>query len=83
MDINKFLNIDCVEYMSTLPNRSVDLTITDIPYGEVQQTTGGLLTFDHLDKLGSANAVTFNTLEFCKEVNRVTKNTIIIFCGLE
>lgn len=83
MDINKFLNIDCMEYMSTLPNRSVDLTITDIPYGKVQQVTNGLLTMDNLDTLGSANNLTFNTIDFCKEVNRITKNTVIIFCALE
>ena len=81
--MNSFFNIDCMEFMKNMAPRSVDLTLTDIPYGEVEQKTGGLLTFDHLDNLGSANKITFNTLDFCKEVNRVTKNTTIIFCGLE
>ena len=83
MDINKFLNVECMEYMRSMPAKSVDLTLTDIPYGEVTQTTCGLLTIDNLDSLGAADKVTFNTLEFCKEVDRLTKNTIIIFCGLE
>lgn len=83
MDTNKFLNVECMEYMKSMQSKSVDLTLTDIPYGEVTQTTGGLLTFDHLDHLGTADKVTFNTLDFCKEVDRLTKNTIIIFCGLE
>lgn len=83
MDTNKFLNVECMEYMKSMQSKSVDLTLTDIPYGEVTQTTGGLLIFDHLDHLGTADKVTFNTLDFCKEVDRLTKNTIIIFCGLE
>ena len=83
MDINKFLNVECMEYMRSMPAKSVDLTLTDIPYGEVAQTTSGLLTIDNLDSLGAADKVTFNTLDFCKEVDRLTKNTIVIFCGLE
>ncbi len=81
MDINKFLNVECMEYMRSMPAKSVDLTLTDIPYGEVAQKTGGHPTFDHLDRLGTADEKTFNTLDFCKEVDRLTKNTIIIFCG--
>lgn len=83
MDTNKFLNVECMEYMKSMQSKSVDLTLTDIPYGEVTQTTGGLLILDRLDHLGTADKVTFNTLDFCKEVDRLTKNTIIIFCGLE
>lgn len=83
MEKNKFIKTNCMEYMKTLPDKSVDLTLTDIPYGEVAQTTGGLLTFDHLDTLGAADIVTFDTLKFCKEVERITKNSVIIFCGFE
>lgn len=83
MKKNCFLNVDCMEFMKKIRDKSVDLTLTDIPYGEVEQKTGGLLTFDHLDHLGSANQITFNLEEFLKEVDRITKGTIIIFCGLE
>lgn len=72
-----------MEYMHSMPAKSVDLTLTDIPYGEVTQMTSGLSTIDHLDNLGNADKITFNTLDFCKEVDRLTKNTIIIFCGFE
>lgn len=82
-EINKVLNVNCMEYMKTMANKSVDLTLTDIPYGEVEQKTGGLSTLDQLDNLGSANTTTFSTIDFCQEVNRITKNIIIIFCGLE
>lgn len=32
IDINKVYNIDCIEYMKTLPDESVDLIIADPPY---------------------------------------------------
>lgn len=83
MDRNRFLNVDCMEYMKTLPNNSVDFTLTDIPYGEVSRKTNGLSQMKALDDLGSADATTFNELDFCKEVYRVTKNSLVIFCGRE
>ena len=42
MEINQVFNIDCIEYMKTLPNNSVDMTLTDIPYGEVSRDSNGL-----------------------------------------
>lgn len=33
MEINKIYNVDCIEYMKTLPDASVDMIITDPPYG--------------------------------------------------
>lgn len=83
MDINCFLNVDCMEYMKQMSANSVDFTLTDIPYGEVSRKTSGLSQLKSLDTLGAADATTFNTLEFCKEVLRVTKNMICIFCGRE
>ena len=83
MDINKFLNIDCITYMKTMPANSVDFTLTDIPYGAVTQKTNGLIKIQNLDTLGTADESTFNELIFCNEVYRITKNTICIFCGKE
>lgn len=83
MDLNKIYNIDCMEYMKTLPTNSVNFTLTDIPYDEVQRETNGLEKMKSLDTLGAADKATFNTEEFCKEVYRVTSNSICIFCGLE
>lgn len=72
-----------MEYMKQMSANSVDFTLTDIPYGEVSRKTSGLSQLKSLDTLGAADATTFNTLEFCKEVLRVTKNMICIFCGRE
>ena len=32
MEVNKIYNIDCMEYMKTLPNECIDLIIADPPY---------------------------------------------------
>lgn len=83
MDKNKFLNVECISYMKSMPANSVDMTLTDIPYGEVTRKTNGLSQMSSLDTLGTADKTTFDEIEFCKEVFRVTKNIICIFCGRE
>lgn len=35
MELNKIHNVDCIEYMKTLPNESVDLIIADPPYFQI------------------------------------------------
>lgn len=32
MEVNKIYNIDVIEFMSTLPDESIDLVVTDPPY---------------------------------------------------
>lgn len=81
--IDKILNQDCMSLMKQLSSNSVDFTLTDIPYGEVTRKTSGLSSLKSLDTLGTADATTFDEIEFCKEVLRVTKNIICIFCGRE
>ena len=68
-----------MEYMKTMPDGCVDLTLTDIPYGEVNRDSNGLRTLDKEE----ADVMTFNMQEFLTELYRVTKGTIIIFCGKE
>jgi site-specific DNA-methyltransferase (adenine-specific) len=74
-----FYNMDCMEGMKQMPDNSVDLTLTDIPYDEVNKARegGGL----RIIKKGDADIITFPLNSFLGEVNRITKNTIIIFCG--
>ena len=83
MDENKVLNIDCMEYMHSLGTNSIDFTLTDIPYNAVERETNGLSRLSVLSTLGSADKSTFDELSFCKEVLRITKNIVIIFCGKE
>lgn len=75
--MNTIIHGDCMDYMKTMPDNSVNLTLTDIPYGSVNRPSNGLR---NLNK-GLADVLTFELKEFCEEVARVTKGTIIIFCG--
>ena len=78
-DINSINNDDCMNYMKTMSDGYVDLTLTDIPYGEVNRDSNGLRTLNK----EAADVMTFDIQEFLTEVYRVTKGTIIIFCGKE
>lgn len=82
MEINQIFNVDCIEYMKSLPNNSVDLTLTDIPYDEVNRDDAGLWVARgaSLDK-GVADKMLFDLENFLNEVYRITRSTIIIFCG--
>ena len=83
MDTNKIYNIDCMKYMQTLDNNSVNFTLTDIPYDEVTRATNGLSQMKGLDTLGDADELKFDLNKFLDEVYRITNNSICIFCGRE
>ena len=46
MDLNNIYNIDCMVGMKEMDKNSVNLTLTDIPYGEVNRATNGLRELD-------------------------------------
>lgn len=73
------VNEDCIEFMKNMKLNSVDLTLTDIPYGAVNRDSNGLRILDK-DK---ADEMTFELEEFLELVYKVTKSTVIIFCGKE
>lgn len=75
----KLYNNECIEVMRDMRNDSVDLTLTDIPYEFVNREDNGLR---NLNK-GLADVKTFDLKEFLDEVTRVTRGTVIIFCGKE
>lgn len=79
MELNKVNNGDCISYMKTMDDECVNLTLTDIPYGEVNRDSNGLRTLDK----ENADIMTFDMKEFLNEVYRVTSGTAIIFCGKE
>lgn len=73
-------NADCMEIMSSIKQEGVfDVTLTDIPYDMVNRADNGLR---NLDK-SHADILTFNLGNFLNEIYRLTKGTIIIFCGNE
>ena len=73
------LHNDCINIMNKMPNNSVNLTLTDIPYNEVNRDSNGLRKLDK----EVADIMQFDLNEFLNEVYRITESTIIIFCGKE
>jgi DNA modification methylase len=73
------INEDCIQVMSTLEKDSVDFTLTDIPYDVVNRSSNGLRNLDKEE----ADVLTFELNTFLDEIYRVTKNSIVVFCGKE
>lgn len=68
---------DCLEMMRQIPDGSVDMILTDIPYGEVNRKSSGLR---NLDK-GDADIITFSLKDAINESVRLAKQSIYLFCG--
>ena len=79
MDKIKLLQGDCLELMKDIPNKSVDLILTDIPYGAVNRDSNGLR---NLDK-GKADVFDLPMDKLLEELYRVSNGQVIIFCGKE
>ena len=73
----KLYNDDCMNVLPSLADGSISVTLTDIPYDEVNRKSGGLR---NLDK-SHADIITFPLDDFIDEVVRVTSGSIYIFCG--
>lgn len=65
--------------MKQFDDKSIELCVTDIPYGEVNRKSNGLR---NLDK-HKADEVTFSLSDFLSELNRIIFGSIYIFCGTE
>lgn len=79
---NKYYNIDCMKAFKDIEDDSVDLLLTDIPYNSINNSVkyeGGLRKFNK----GKADELNMDLMELLKELDRITKGTVIIFCGLE
>lgn len=83
MQIEKYLNQihcgDCLEFMKKLPDKCVDLVLTDIPYDSVNRKSNGLRNFDKKD----ADILTFDLDIFIAEFLRICNGSGYIFCGWE
>jgi site-specific DNA-methyltransferase (adenine-specific) len=62
-----------------MEDRSIDLILTDIPYGEVNRKTNGLRNMDK----GIADSFNMELKSLCNEMCRITNGSIYIFCGTE
>ncbi len=84
MNGKDIFNIDCMEFMKGVEDNTFNLTVTDIPYGEINFIKKGKPRISNgLRKLnkGNADIETFNVIDFTNELCRVTSGSIYIFCG--
>lgn len=72
-------NGDCLELMKQIPDRSVDMILSDIPYGKVNRKSNGLRKLDK----GKADVCEINLDTMLNEYQRLCTGTIYIFCGTE
>lgn len=90
MELNKIHNIDCLEFMKTLPDKCIDLVLTDPPYGIGIAKTGMVSGYRNLqgnsEKIGFKNQKDYGkqnwdnnipTKEYFDEMFRISKNQII------
>lgn len=70
---------DCLETMKAMPDKSVDLLLTDIPYNGVNRKSSGLR---NLDK-GLADELDIPLNILIPEFMRITKGSGYVFCGWE
>jgi DNA modification methylase len=76
---NKIISGDCIGLMKTMADNSVEMTLTDIPYGVINRSSNGLRDLDKQ----AADTETFDLEVFLKDVIRVTKGSIYVFCSTE
>ena len=70
---------DCLDVMQDIPDGSVDMVLSDIPYGEVSQKSSGLRKLDR----GNADACEIDLTKMVFESVRVCHGSQYIFCGTE
>jgi site-specific DNA-methyltransferase (adenine-specific) len=71
----ELLNIDCMEYMATLPDKAFELAIVDPPYGIDRGETFGGKNWKEYEKKDWDKERP--TKEYCNELFRVSKNQIV------
>jgi len=74
---NKIICADCLTVMRDMPDNSVDMILTDIPYSGVNRNSSGLR---NLNK-GDADIVNFDIEDMLKSFIRICKGSFYIFCG--
>ena len=70
---------DCLERMKEIESGSIDMILTDIPYGEVNQKSSGLRALDK----GVADECSIDLDEMILECIRICKGSFYIFCGTQ
>lgn len=76
---NNIYNMDCIEGLGAIKDKTIDFILTDIPYDACHGIKSGFREFNK----GDADTLTFDLQEFLEECYRVSNGSICIFCGKE
>ncbi len=84
MELNTIKCMDCLEYLKTLPDNSVDLVVTDPPYNVSQKTNIKYKDLNIVKNFGDWD-FNFNPKPILAELKRVLKpnGQIFVFCSTE
>lgn len=77
--INKPFYWDALTLLKSIPDKSIDMILTDIPYNEVNRTSNGLRNINKWD----ADILDIELNELLKEFDRVVKWSIYVFCWFQ
>lgn len=77
--MNEICFEDCIKVMGMMSSNSIDMLLTDIPYGGVNRKSNGLRNLNKKD----ADTFTMDMQQLVREMVRVTKGSGYIFCGWE
>lgn len=75
LEINKIHQGDCMDLMSQMPDKSVDIVIVDPPYGMDFQSNYRFKKHDKIE--GDTLAFPFVAIDECK---RIAKRAVYVFC---
>lgn len=85
--LNKIIHADCIDILRKLPDKSIDLILTDPPYLIKNTQAGGNSKFSKSiqnmnNEISEANLVDGVSLDFCKEILRLQdKVNAYIWCN--
>lgn len=79
MNVDRIVKANCMDIMPAMLKGSVDLILTDIPYGTVSRRSGGLRKLDK----GIGDILTFDLNTFIHEAVRICSGSLYIFCAWE
>lgn len=82
--VNNVLNMDCLDLLKTLPDNSIDIVITDPPYGLSYNGRGKINSFEVFagDSLPNVDYEAFMLAVF-KEFYRVLKDGTALYCFID
>ena len=77
--INKIHNADCLEFMKQLPDKSIDLVLTDPPYGMCFQSNYRNIRYDFIPNDNNLDWLN----DWLKQIDRIKKDNshLYIFCS--